>query len=151
VKDSAFIYLAGLVDGDGSIFVSERRERAAHAHGRYRLFLGVSNSNGSLLKTLERKYKKSVVYWDSDNYRAGRITWEGPKAQALIKKIAPYLLGKWKQADLALSFPLVGKGAKGWSKNRLRIYQKKQRRIFRKMRKLNYRWSMGKTHYKEEV
>src|SRR5260370_40826822 len=103
-------YLAGLIDGDGSIFVSKRNEQSGYKHGRYRLFLGISNQNRNLLKHLANTWKRGIVYWQAKNYKAGRITWEGPKAKSLLAYLLPYLVGKKAQAMLAMKFPCVGKG-----------------------------------------
>lgn len=132
------IYLAGLVDGDGSIFISKRyKENSAKNHGRYRLFLSVTNNNKVLLNYLYRTWKQGIVYWDSKNYKAGHITWEGPKAQTVIRKILPFLVGKRNQAKLALKYVFVGRGQKANTKA--------QATSFTQMRRLNQRWSMGKT------
>jgi hypothetical protein len=136
---SSVIYLAGLVDGDGSIFISRRNDRSGYHHGKYRLFLSVSNQNKDLLDHLGGIWERARVYWQATNYRAGRISWEGPKAQEVIKLLESYLVGKKKQAQLALSFPCTGKG------NYTEESQALQENLFALMREANQKWSKGKT------
>src|SRR6267142_6992826 len=106
-------YLAGLVDGDGSIFVSKRKDDKAITRGQYRLFLSISGQNEDLLLELERRYGRSRHSWYTKRGVAANISWEGPKALRIIEEIRPYLIGKKKQAILAGQFPCMGRGLPG--------------------------------------
>lgn len=141
---SKWQYLAGLVDGDGSIFISKRGVTSCGGHGYYRLTLSVANCNLTLLEYLKKTFGKSCIIWQSQNYHAGHITWEGPKAKETIRKILPYLVGKKEQANLALKFPTLGKGAPGIKKADLPKFHKTANDMFEKMSALNAKWSMGK-------
>ena len=140
-----WVYLAGLVDGDGSIFISKRNSHAGKKHGTYRLILSVSNCNQDLLNTLEDTYDRDRVAFKSKNYEAARISWEGPKAKAIIKKIIAHLLGKKEQAKLALTFPCVGQGGlQGASNKEKSAIRNHKFDMYKAMKKLNKKWSKGK-------
>jgi hypothetical protein len=101
-------YIAGVIDGEGSIYV----ERAKRKNGgwRYRIvvsllmcdqptveFIATATGRPMWKKTLSRKglTRREFGYV---------LTWRNGPAAAFLKSILPYLRGKRPQAELCLSF-----------------------------------------------
>src|SRR6266550_8507331 len=100
---SDWAYLAGLIDGDGSIFCSKRMNC-----GTYRIFVSISNNNVDLLRNLFNTFGGAKGDWETKNYTAHHLGWEAQQAKRIVRGILPYIDGKWEQAVLALSFPTTG-------------------------------------------
>ena len=96
-------YLAGLVDGEGSITLTRR-----HRNENRQLVLSISNTDFNLLKQVNvlvgaGRITKKRVYKQHHN-PAGEYRIENRQALELIRQLAPYLLTyKAHRADLALS------------------------------------------------
>lgn len=131
-------YAAGVVDCDGSIWVTRYIRKSGKF--AYRLRLNVTNT------------RRPLLVWFSDYFGGGSITsnrrkeraWKtcycwaisGERAVVFLELVLPYLVIKRKQAMLGLEFASthVGKGGQlteNFVQHRERIYQE--------MRKLNAR------------
>lgn len=113
-SDLEWSYLAGLIDGEGSI-------RIEKSGGKYRYTpmtptVCVTNSNPTLIMWVYSKFgghlylKKSKTCWD--------IYWLGKKAIETLQGVYPYLTAKKEQTELVFDYrKLIGKPGKRLSED----------------------------------
>lgn len=106
-------YIAGIIDGEGSINISRHRNRKYTGARGGRLWayqLGVAvemydkgpvrfifeQTKLGQLKLAKKRKKCKLPMW--------RWTVSGPQAQEVLEEIRPFLLAKGEQADLAIEF-----------------------------------------------
>ena len=95
-------YVAGIVDGEGSITITTNATRRTFVS-----FIYVSNTDVRLMDWLRTTFGGSVYKMKSqgDNCKAGyRWALFGKKAGKFIKQIRPYLKIKYEQADVVIAF-----------------------------------------------
>lgn len=106
VADAA--YIAGIIDGEGCISLSKKKDPTMRNGYGYRPFLLVSNTHEPLLRFLQkntglgRVYKKKAA---KAHHKSG-YTWQlwSQQASAVLKWVRPYLRVRHKQADLVIRF-----------------------------------------------
>lgn len=108
-SESELAYLAGLIDGEGSI-------RIEKSGGKYRYTphnatVCVTNSNSLMITWICDKFgghlyrKKGRTCWD--------VYWLGERAEEILREIYPYLTAKKEQAELVFAYRrLIGKPGK---------------------------------------
>jgi len=126
-RKEAIIYLAAMIDGEGSISLSKKET----------LTLSVSNTSLNLIEFLKKKFKNYKVKYEKK--RPGfkqryTIKWKNNKAKKLLILVYPYLIIKKKRAELALKLK-YGKPSIPISKKETRLRKK----IYKKLRVLNQR------------
>ncbi len=104
-------YLAGLIDGDGSMGLY--RIRDCHKDGRYGIprylpRLSISNTNIGLLERVQEVWGGNI-YAAKSGYRPGnpvhRMQWQTQAGiVSILQSIKPYLILKSKQADELLDY-----------------------------------------------
>lgn len=106
-------YLAGVVDGEGSILVGFAKPRPANPLGSYQLRLQVVNTNHALITWCQEKFGAHVSEQRSrvrqahhDRWKTGYAAlWYSGFAKETIRLIEPYLIIKRPHAHLALEYP----------------------------------------------
>lgn len=104
VKDTELSYLAGIVDGEGSIEIVKESSKNLY----YRIKIGIYNTNKDLL-TFCTSIAPTASNIKTYNYGptrkdVHRVYWHGEVAVALLNQIYKYLVIKKKHADIALEF-----------------------------------------------
>ncbi|MFA5037696.1 MAG: LAGLIDADG family homing endonuclease [Candidatus Izemoplasmatales bacterium] len=101
-------YLAGLIDGEGSICILTDHKRTFYLH------LNITNTGLSMLLKIKDiwgglLYKKSRknLLWK----QAYELRWMGSKAKDILKEISPYLINKKPQAEISLRFETTRRGS----------------------------------------
>jgi len=97
-------YIAGIIDGEGSISLHIRRE---HGYKTCGLTICVANTNEWLINLLKIQFTGHIYFRESfipKHKDAWQWTITGKKAAEFIKLIIPYLQIKRHQAELALQF-----------------------------------------------
>lgn len=100
-------YLAGLIDGEGSISIIRHLEKSSSGirHLRHRLILIITNSNENMMKWITDRFRGrihhivkptgTIVYtWHCGDYALEEI----------LGVTSPYMVSKKPQAELALAF-----------------------------------------------
>ena len=108
-------YLAGLIDGEGNIFISNN----------IGLQVGISMSCKATIKYVAQLWssrceQKTIISRRRDMYRT-RIF--GSKAQDMLRQILPYMITKRQQAEWTLLLPI---GPSGRGRN---TYTQKQKEL----------------------
>ena len=120
-------YIAGMVDGDGSIFISR-------CTGGYQLMVDIHQSNAEFLGVLNEYFEghgRTYVDGRAEKYlteSASKLRFAGKKTVPILTLMSRFGIIKAEQADLALEYvPLVK------AQNR----EADKERLFQKMKALN--------------
>ncbi len=107
MKEHELAYLAGIVDGEGSIGITHHKVRKS-----YSLRLQVANTSNNLMHFLSRFGGHIYEHKMHSSYHKQRYDWMviGKKAQEIIRQIAPYIIIKIEQAKIALTIPIAESG-----------------------------------------
>jgi hypothetical protein len=104
-------YLAGVIDGDGTIVIGKTRSRAKSGifYPRYDLRVAVYNTDERLMLWIEERFGGHVYTVRRNKPLPNRrvaYKWTLGQRQAaiLLKQVRPYLVIKAAQSDLALKF-----------------------------------------------
>ena len=130
------IWLAGFIDGEGSIGIMKRAKRDM---GGYQPRVTITNTNRQLLEEIKKWVGGGYLHWNrrtpADHRKdvftlavANRI------ALNLIQEIRPYIRLKAEQADMFLHYYDVAVGPAGPSRGTLKTVQDN---IYHAMRQLN--------------
>ena len=118
-------YFAGLVDGDGCIHISNRGELSVTVTNCYRPVLDdlCSSYGGAEYKDRTKQNAQEVYRW--------KLYCQ--KADAILKRLLPYLRIKRNQAQIALQH----QGTKGYHKPIPANVLRERKRLTRQLRALN--------------
>ncbi len=100
----AYQYLAGLIDGEGSIVVSHNRTRKdGYARPNLRLTLG--NTYKPIIDWLQKNFGGSVVTEKVKGNRKPSWQWvvSGSRASNILELVYPHLKIKFKQAGIGMT------------------------------------------------
>ena len=101
-------WLAGIIDGEGSIFVMKQKRLDRERDTNYILRISVDSTDPYMAKEC-LKIAGGVKLQQSSDKRpncSDRLKWQvnGTKASKLLKELLPFLRVKFKQAELAILF-----------------------------------------------
>lgn len=129
-------YLAGFVDGEGSLIINKREHRRKHDNGEYQwigytAYIDIGNTNKEVLNWINKKTcNTSKIYLSKgkgNRKDAFRIRIGLKLSVVLLKLMAKWLIIKKEQSEVFLEF------AKHPRNNKIREH------LFQKMKKLNHR------------
>lgn len=128
-------YLAGIVDGEGSIGIARHRV-TKHNRTYFRPHLTISNTNEDLLEWLQARHFRGNLVMNTKHRPYFKIAWGGFSVAEVLKALLPYLVIKRRHAELLIEFC------------KLRIALKKKYKltprmelIYMELRRLNWRQS----------
>lgn len=102
-------YLAGIIDGEGSICLA--RQFAKRSHGRYIYpTVRIANTKKILFEWIQVRVDLKGTFYESNGCL--HICWTGKQAIAILKEVLPYFVIKRKQADVVLGMDKMNKEAK---------------------------------------
>lgn len=112
-------YVAGIVDGEGTIYINKRKPRNENSSPSYCLFVAIHNSYKPLLEWVKLIYGGSVYKTPSPKEHRQMWMWvvSNKKAHLFLHKILGYLLIKEKQAIKAIEF--YESDIKNWGKKKI--------------------------------
>jgi hypothetical protein len=145
LDERAWSYLAGIVDGEGSISLAKFK-RAPYFYPR----LSIINSNEELMKFVMEKLGVSTGYLHKGTISKGYsifIYIQGVKCFKLIEKLKSYLVAKRRQAELVLELLRIAKNHYPYDE----YYLKEGERIYNEMRKINKLRTLQKPSIFERV
>jgi len=109
-KKPSLEYIAGFVDGEGTITISKEKTHSSRRGFTYGVYFCVSNTNRELLQLMCNTVSVGYVARSNRNRNFPRrkeiFHWSAHrrKAAALIQKLLPHLYLKGAQAELALKY-----------------------------------------------
>lgn len=140
IRKTDCAFLAGLIDGEGSLSISKNNIK-----WNSRSFLAtisLYNNNEKLIKHVQKLFGGclySVRIRDLKKHAPSfQIMWRGKKIFLVLSYIRPFLIAKKKQADLMLIFCTKKKGSRSGKRISEKTY-KFYLRLVKKLRKLNRR------------
>lgn len=104
-KKQRLAYLAGIIDGEGSITVSYRK-RSGYPKRFPRASLAIYNTNLNLLYWIKSSFGGSVHVYKSRNHNwkpSGCINFGDVASAELLKKLLPFLVIKTEQAKILIA------------------------------------------------
>lgn len=109
MNDARLAYCAGIVDGEGCIFIGRHRSKVKGRADNYCLTLRVAMCHEATIKRLAQVVGIGTVYNGKGKAAlVKRPLWiwhaSSANAAAALSTLLPYLLAKRPEADLALSF-----------------------------------------------
>jgi hypothetical protein len=130
-------YLAGIIDGEGTITITRHRQYQ-RPHWVCKTFLTVSNTNSKLMRELVNRHGGAVgtiIHRDNSN-RRNEMYWRlmaHEKIRVVLQACLPYLVIKKQQAGIMLAF-IRSRQARPMSR-----YSTRELRWQRQIRRLNVR------------
>ncbi|MDP2730270.1 MAG: LAGLIDADG family homing endonuclease [Dehalococcoidales bacterium] len=107
MKKTDFAYVAGIIDGEGSISIYRMLSRSSKRRMRYSLLVTVTNTNEWLIQWLKMSFGGSIckVIPRQTNWKP-QYRWSLSTRQAadFLKLIKPYLHLKRPEAEIAIAF-----------------------------------------------
>jgi hypothetical protein len=144
MKETDKAYLAGFVDGEGSIGIDRIKSKGKVVKYTFKVRVVITNSDFETMKWIKQitgygcayKYKKA---YNPKWKQVHRWQVVSKKAKEFIEEIYPYLKIKKNIAKLVISLPTNGKGL--WKKDRkiFMIQYQKQNKIYQRAKELNHR------------
>jgi len=101
-------YIAGFFDGDGCVMICRRHNKETSKRMIYDLFLTFTNRNKRFLKCLQHILGAGAItrriFKNTKWNTSYMLVLASKKAEAILKKLLPYLIIKRSRAELGLDF-----------------------------------------------
>jgi len=153
----SYEYIAGFLDGEGSIGIHRDRQRNKYGGFRYKLVVTLTNTNRKVLELIQNKIGGKIYELSSNRKTTQKpryvLQLRRKEAEETLKKLLPFLIVKKQQALLALEYRKLvkprketirhgpdGKFISTLSKETL----KKEEELYKMMLVLNGGWRCGK-------
>jgi hypothetical protein len=134
-------YLAGLIDGDGSIAICRASKPKDRPGVKYSLAVRIA-TNGTLLEELRKEIGFGSIHYrkrTTTNYPMAELAFSHAGGRFVLRHVLPYLRLKQAQAKVALATPYGPKG-----RFRDPAVQAAQERAYIEMRTLNSKNGRGR-------
>lgn len=135
IKKEDAIYLAGLSDGEGCIFINKKGVTLKRRYPNYGVSVDITNTNKPVMDWVAELFDSNIFSQQfGKNYKpqySFRLT--NIKAFRFLKLVSPYLKIKKRQAELALQFQEILKyrQARQWHGPPLNEIQIRRRECFK--------------------
>jgi len=98
-------YTAGLIDGEGCIYISKGKPRGARLNSQYTLKVAVGMSVATAVKKIQHHFGGALRERNNRQYKPIH-RWElsSVEAERFLRRILPYLIVKKEEAVLGLEF-----------------------------------------------
>lgn len=107
MKRTDLAYLAGILDGEGSIQIRKRKDRGMRRGFCYQLSISIANTNEWLVNWIHFNFEGGIYRKPSllPHHKQAYL-WQATSKQAevVLKLLLPYLRLKKPQAEIALQF-----------------------------------------------
>lgn len=147
MKDTEAAWIAGLVDGEGCLFINRQRanSRSDLRTDGYRIYLKVSMGDRKTVARLRKLAGVGVVYANAKSKWNDSFSWTVPPAElpALLEELLPYLVTKKKEAQLGLQFcrrPLWQPGGRGGAARKPKRLVERDARFYWRLRMMKPTW-----------
>jgi len=143
-------YLAGVVDGDGSIIIGKSHKRRADGSifPKHELKLVVTNTSDVLIRWLSSRFGGHFVIAQRNSRWKSKIDWKlnGASAAKLLELIGPSLLIKGDQSRVAVEFiDNMQRLTRGSSRTDVESELDRREALYQTMRRLNQRGDAAAT------
>ena len=139
-------WLAGIIDGEGSIFVMKQKRKDRERDTNYILRVSVQSTDPFMAHECRNLAGGPVIYEQHEKRpnMSNTLKWElnGRKAANFLESILPYMRVKHAQAKLALEFQRTTK--KHW-KHMIPADYANQARLYQELKQAKMDLKLGKT------
>lgn len=135
--DCKLFYLAGIIDGEGTVRVSKSVNGLRF---KYNVYLSVFNSDLKLLEFLSNFFGGHInlVRKETEKHKAGyQLCWTGKNAKDVLEKVRDKCVIKLPQIEVALLLPVFGHGKARWIESYSDEELAVQEVIYQAMKQLN--------------
>jgi predicted component of type VI protein secretion system len=143
--DTEKAWLAGIIDGEGSIFVMKQKRKDRERDTNYILRVSVQSTDSYMAQACRDLAGGPVIFEQQDKRpnQSNTLKWElsGKKAAAVLEEVLPFLRVKQEQALLAIEFQKTTK--KHW-KNMLDVDYENQANFYLELKAAKQRLKIGK-------
>jgi len=139
-------WVAGIIDGEGSIFVMRQQRKDRDRSVNYILRVSVQSTDPYMATELKKLFPEGAVFGVQRDKRpecSDTLKWQlnCTKSLDFLKQIRPYLRVKHEQADIAIEFQETTK--KHWKHMTEEDY-KKQESLYQKLKQAKTDLKLGK-------
>lgn len=144
-------WAAGIIDGEGSIFVMKQGRKDRERDYNYIMRVSVQSTDPYMTKELGKIFPDGAIFsqdrYKSDNW-SDTLKWQvnGRKAAFVLKQILPFMKVKHDQAKLAIDFQETTK--KHWRHMTESDYETQESYYF-KLKQAKVDLKIGKTYEKD--
>ena len=143
-------YLAGIIDGEGTITIAKSKIRKGRKNHLYSLRMSVGNSDKRLIDWLKENFGGSIhIMREGHGRKFYQWTLGSKDTYRLLKEIKKYSIIKEEQADIGIEF--YKKTLRRNSGERVPMWlNKKREELFQKMKDLHLPMGKGLVQKREK-
>ena len=105
MEESKIAYLAGIIDGEGTITIAKSKVRKGRKNHLYSLRMQVANSDKRLIDWLKENFGGSIhIMREGHGRKFYQWTLGSKDTYRLLKEIKKYSIIKGEQADIGIKF-----------------------------------------------
>ena len=142
LSDTEAAYIAGIIDGEGSLSISKKENLRGH-NPSYGLHFTVTNTNKLLLDWLRQKLRAGQITKkprSNTNWKlCYQLVFATSEIQTILEVVTPYLIVRKHQAQLVLEFLSLSWQQTGNQKEKPVELVIEQELIYEELRALNKR------------
>ena len=101
-------YLAGIIDGEGTIHMAVARDRSRDSRHTWRVMLSIANTDEALMKWIQARFGGKYYLREPRQNSAHKRVFRWVRARwdslGILTAVLPYLVVKRRQANIALTF-----------------------------------------------
>lgn len=146
MQDVDKAWIAGIIDGEGSIFVMTQKRKDRERDTNYILRVSVQSTDPYMTRELQRLYPGAEfsVQRDKRPECSNTLKWQlnGKRAAAFLENILPFMRVKHEQAKLAMEFQRTTK--KHW-RNMTEIDYENQKNLCASLKQAKIDLKIGKS------
>ena len=144
-------WAAGIIDGEGSIFVMKQGRKDRERDCNYIMRVSVQSTDPHMAKELCNIFPDGAVFTqeiDKKPQNSNTLKWQinGRKAAFVLKQILPFMKVKHEQAKLAIDFQETTK--KHWRHKKKSDYETQEKFYF-KLKQAKIDLKIGKNYEKD--
>lgn len=146
MKETEKAWLAGIIDGEGSIFIMKQKRKDRERDTNYILRVSVQSTDPFMAVECSNLVGGPIIteQFDKRPNNSNTLKWElsGRKASQVLVEILPYMRVKHNQAELAIQFQNTTK--KHW-KHMIEADYKTQEQYYHALKQAKVDLKLGKT------
>jgi len=99
-------YLAGLIDGEGTLTITRHTRKDRPGYMRFNIRLAIYNTNIALLQNVQETFGGTLMIAKRHDERwkdQGQLAWSEEQIVVILEKVRPFLFAKREQCEILLA------------------------------------------------